>query len=443
MEQTLLKNTLRELFSDFYENPFPEMTRRRIEIPEVPRCATVIMGMRRTGKTFLLYQRMNELLASGVPKDRMLYVNFEDDRLMGMTADDLRYIPEVYSRMYPDNHGKLCYFFFDEIQNIKNWEAFVRRMVDTSNAQVYLSGSSAKLLSKEIATAMRGRSVEIENMPLSFEEFLLHHRYFDVVPRNISSASRGKLRNALEKYFMIGGMPAAQDVSDSVRASMLQGYVNTVIYRDVAERHDIPNSQALKFTMQMVFNNPARKLSVRKIVDSLKSQQIAANREVVSDYLDWLADAYLLHKVELRTDSSAKRRVNPGKFYLNDVGIIRATRIKHALDQGPLLENLVYLQLRRLGFQTEYVLTADGSEVDFIAFHPMRNDYRLIQVCFDMSDQTTFEREVTALRDAADALGVKNRYIVTWDNEEALPGDIQVVPAWKFLLNQNGAEGGT
>ena len=436
MEQTLLKNTLRELFSDFYEDPLPEMIRRQIEIPEVPRCATVIMGMRRTGKTFLLYQRMNELLASGVPKDRMLYVNFEDDRLLGMTADDLRYIPEVYSQMYPDNHGKLCYFFFDEIQNIKNWESFVRRMVDTSHVQVYLSGSSAKLLSKEIATAMRGRSVEIENMPLSFEEFLLHHRYFEAVPRNISSASRGKLQNALEKYFTIGGMPAVQDVSDTIRASMLQGYVNTVIYRDVAERHEIPNSQALKFTMQMVFNNPARKLSVRKIVDSLNSQQITANREVVSDYLDWLADAYLLHKVELRTDSAAKRRVNPGKFYLNDVGIIRAMRIKHALDQGPLLENLVYLQLRRLGFQMEYVLTSDGSEVDFIAFHPMQNDYKLIQVCFDMSDRTTFEREVTALRDAADALDVKDRYIVTWDNEETLPGDIQVVPAWKFLLNR-------
>ena len=231
-------------------------------------------------------------------------------------------------------------------------------------------------------------------------------------------------------------MPAVQDVSDTVRASMLQGYVNTVIYRDVAERHDIPNSQALKFTMQMIFNNPARKLSVRKIVDSLTSQQITTNREVISDYLDWLADAYLLHKVELRTDSAAKRRVNPGKFYLNDVGIVRAMRIKHALDQGPLLENLVYLQLRRLGFQMEYVLTSDGSEVDFIAFHPMQNDYKLIQVCFDMSDRTTFEREVTALRDAADALDVKDRYIVTWDNEETLPGDIQVIPAWKFLLNR-------
>ena len=186
--------------------------------------------------------------------------------------------------------------------------------------------------------------------------------------------------------------------------------------------------------MQMVFNNPARQLSTRKIADSLKSQQITVSREMVSDYLDWLADAYLLHKVELHTESVAKRRVNPAKYYLNDIGIVRAMRIKHALDLGPLLENLVYLQLRRLGYQMEYVLTGDGSEVDFLAFRPMQES-KLIQVCFDMSNPKTFEREVSALTDAANALGVKDRYVVTWDDEDELPGNIQVIPVWKFLLN--------
>ena len=434
MEKSLLKNTLQELYSDFYEDRIPEMTRRLTTIPEIPRSATVVLGMRRTGKTFLLYQRMNDLLASGVSKDRMLHVNFEDDRLMGMTVEDLRYVPDVYYRMFPENRGRLCYFFFDEIQNIRHWESFVRRMVDTSNVQVYLSGSSAKLLSKEVATAMRGRSVEIEIFPLSFEEFLIHHKYFKTVPRNISSASRSKLQNAAERFFTIGGMPAVQDVSDTVRATMLQGYVNTVIYKDVIERHEVANSQALKFTMQMVFNNPARQLSVRKITDYLKSQQVSTSRESISNYLDWLSDAYLLHKVNLYSESAMKRRTNPDKYYLNDVGIVRAMRIKHALDQGPLLENLVFLQLRRQGFQVEYVITSDGSEVDFIAFHPMQNDYRLVQVCFDMSDRKTFAREVSALRDATDALGVKERYVVTWDDEDSLPGNIQVIPAWKFLL---------
>jgi len=436
MEKTLLKNTLRELYSDFYEDQIPEMTRRMATIPEVPRSATVVLGMRRTGKTFLLYQRMNELLASGVSKDRMLHVNFEDDRLMGMTVEDLRYVPDVYYQMFPENRSRLCYFFLDEIQNIEHWEVFVRRMVDTSNVQVYLSGSSAKLLSKEVATAMRGRSVEIENFPLSFEEFLIHHDYFKTIPHNISSASRSKFQNAVEKYFSIGGMPAVQDVSSMVRATILQGYVNTVIYKDVIERHDVPNTQALKFTIQMVFNNPARQLSVRKIADYLKSQQVSVSRETISDYLDWLADAYLLHKVSLCSDSAMKRRTNPDKYYLNDIGIVRAMRIKHALDQGPLLENLVYLQLRRQGFKVEYVITSDGSEVDFIAFHPMQNDYKLVQVCFDMSDRKTFDREVTALRDAADALGVKDRCVVTWDDEDSLPGNIQVIPIWKFLLDR-------
>ena len=436
MDTSLLKTTLRELFSDFYETPIPEMTPRQVVIPEVPRCATVVLGMRRTGKTFLLYQRMNELLASGVPKDRMLHVNFEDDRLMDMTADDLKYVPEVYYQMFPDNHGKLCYFFFDEIQNVPHWESFVRRMVDTPNVQVYLSGSSAKLLSKEVATAMRGRAVEIENLPFSFEEFLLYHRYFEEIPQNISSSSRSRIQNAAEKYFSIGGMPAVQGVSDTIRANMLQGYVNTVIYRDVVERHGITNSQALKYTMQMVFNNPSRQLSARKIADTLQSQHIPTSRESVADYLDWLADAYLLHKLELHSESAAKRRINPAKYYLNDVGIVRAMRIKHALDQGPLLENLVYLQLRRQGFQLEYVNTSDGSEVDFIAFHPMRNDYKLVQVCFDLNNQATFDREVSALRDASRALDVKDSLIVTWDSEAVLPGGVRMVPAWKFLLNE-------
>ena len=436
METTLLKNTLRELFADFYETPLPEMTRRRTAIPEVAGCATVILGMRRTGKTFLLYQRMNDLLASGVSKDRMLHVNFEDDRLMGMTLEDLRCVPDVYYQMFPENRGKLCYFFFDEIQNIDHWESFIRRMVDTPNVQVYLSGSSAKLLSREVATAMRGRSVEIENFPLSFEEFLIHHRYFETIPQNIGSASRSKLQNAAEKFFTIGGMPAVQNVPDTLRATMLQGYVNAVIYRDIVERHNIANTQALKFTMQMVFNNPARQLSIRKIMDHLKSQQLSASREYLADYLDWFADAYLVHRVSLYSESVMKRRVNPDKYYLNDVGIVRAMRIKHALDQGPLLENLVYLALRRRGFRVEYVITADNSEVDFIATDPLRNDDRLIQVCFDMSNPKTFEREVSALCSAADSLGVEDRCVVTWDDETTLPGNIQVIPIWKFLLDR-------
>lgn len=435
MEKTLLKATLRELLADFYEDSFPAMTKRLAEIPEVPNNATVVLGMRRTGKTFLLYQRMNELLESGVPKEQMLHLNFEDDRLMGMTVEDLKYVPDTFYQMFPDNRSKPCYFFFDEIQNIEHWEVFVRRMIDTPNVQVYLSGSSAKLLSAEIATAMRGRSVEIENLPLSFKEFLLHHKYFDEIPQFISSASRNKLQNAMETYFNIGGMPAVQNVSPALRATMLQGYVNTVIYKDVVERHDIANSQTLRYIMQLIFNNPARAISIRKVLDYLKSQQITSSREYTADYLDFLEEAYLLHKVELYSDSVGKRRSNPGKYYLNDIGIIRAMRVKRSLDLGPLLENLVYLHLRSKGYEISYVLTSDGSEVDFIVHHSMQDDYALVQVCYDMSNKDTFEREVSALKDAADALSITKRYVVTWDDEEYLPGDIQVVPVWKFLLD--------
>lgn len=437
MEKHQLKPVLKELFTDFYETPLPEMTRRKVSMPELPRNATVVVGMRRTGKTFLLYQRMNDLFAAGVAKDRMLHVNFEDDRLLGLTVDDLRYVTDVYYQMYPDNRGKLCYFFFDEIQNIEHWESYVRRMTDTPNTQIYLSGSSAKMLSSQLATSMRGRSVEVENFPLSLEEFLLHHKYFEEIPKNISTASRSKIQNGLEKYFIIGGMPDVQSSSDQLRTTILQSYVNTVIYADVAERHNIPNSQALKFIMQMIFNNPARPLSVRKISDYLKSQQLNTSREYVSDYLDYLTESYLLHRVSLHAESATKRRANPDKYYLNDVGIIRAMRIKHALDLGPLLENLVFLHLRRIGYRLEYVLTADGSEVDFIAFQQTRKACKLYQVCYDMSSPKAFEREVSVLRDAGEALSISERYIITWDEEYQLDGNIKVIPAWKFLLTRS------
>ncbi|MCQ2380374.1 MAG: AAA family ATPase [Victivallaceae bacterium] len=212
MQRQLLENTLRELYGDFYDNDLPGMTRRRQVIPELPRCATVVLGMRRTGKTFLLFQRMLDLMGAGGPRDRMLYLNFEDARLTGMTPPDLRYVADVYYQMFPANRKRTCYFFFDEIQNVPGWESFARRMTDTPNVQVYMSGSSARLLSKEVATAMRGRSVEVEVLPLSFGEFLIHYGYFKTLPVGFGGSSKAKLRNGLEKYFQIGGMPAGTGI---------------------------------------------------------------------------------------------------------------------------------------------------------------------------------------------------------------------------------------
>lgn len=151
----------------------------------------------------------------------------------------------------------------------------------------------------------------------------------------------------MEKYFVIGGMPAVQNLSETLRTNVLQGHVNAVVYRDVVERCNLPNIQTLKFIMQMILNNPARPLSIRKSSDFLSSRQITHTREYTADYLDYLADAYLLHRVELYSESAVKRRMNPAKYYLNDLGIIiRAMRVKRSLELGPLLENLVFLHLR-------------------------------------------------------------------------------------------------
>ena len=436
MDQTFLKETLKELIEDFYETPLPELTPRKINIPEYPRNATVITGMRRTGKTFLSYQRIRSLLDAGIPKDRILYLNFEDDRILGLTVKDFRFIPDVYFQMYPDNRDETCYFFFDEIQNIPDWESFVRRLVDTGKIQVYLTGSSAKMLTTEIATAMRGRSAETEVFPFSFEEFLLHHKYFEGIPRNIGSAVRTKIQHGLDQYFQIGGFPEVQNRSDGEWLQTLQGYVNAAIYRDVIERHKVQNSQALKYILQVLFNSPAMNISIHAISGVLTNMKITSDREYIAQYLDYLCEAYLVYRVRLHTDSLAKRRTNPDKYYLVDVGMVRAMTAKHSADRGHLLENMIFIHLRRLGYSLEYVLTKEKMEVDFLAFHKVRRDYRLIQVSYDISKAETFERETNALAAAGKEMHIKDRLIITWDEERELDNGIRIVPAWKFLLNR-------
>lgn len=236
----------------------------------------------------------------------------------------------------------------------------------------------------------------------------------------------------MEKYFVIGGMPAVQNLSETLRTNVLRGHVNAVVSRDVVERCNLPNSRTLKSIMQMNFNNPARPLSIRKISDYLSSQQITHAREYTADYL---ADAYLLHRVELYSESAVKRRMNPAKYCLNDLGIIiRAMRVKRSLDLGPLLENLVFLHLRRAEYQLSYGLAADNAEVDFIASKPGTDDCQLIEVCYDLGNRDIFEREARALQKVGEAMKISDRRIVTWDDEDELPGGIRVVPVWKFPL---------
>ena len=433
-----MKEAFKTVLREFYQDGIPDdVVARDIEYFEKKSAATVVKGMRRTGKTYVTYQRMMALVSSGISIERIVHLNFEDERIRNATVNDLRLIGEVHAELFPRAAEQRCWYFLDELQNVEGWEAYARRLLDSPKVILCLTGSSSKLLSEEIATEMRGRSVPIEVFPLSFPEFLRFNGVLNEIPRDgYTSREKGILRNAMARYFEVGGFPDVQDVSDRIRAAMLQGYVDSVLYRDVIERHEIANVQALKYTLEYLFHNFARKVSARAISGVLKNLGLPGSRSSIDDYLGYFKDAYLVYPVSIRSDSLAVKRVNPDKLYMVDNGLVRAMCVKMDMEKGWLLENLVYMTLRRGMNKIEYYLTNDGREVDFLVFDQVSKKSRLIQVAWEITRGQTFEREVSALRDASRATGIKDCTIVTWDDEQNFGDGIKCVPVWRWCLEE-------
>ena len=430
-----MKEELLSVMREFYHDGIPEgVVPRDVEYVEKLRASTVVKGMRRTGKTFVTYERMKRLVADGIPLKRIVHINFEDERLSKLTVDDLHLIGEVHAELCPEFADGKVWYFLDELQCVDGWESYARRLVDSPNVQLCLTGSSSKLLSEEIATQMRGRSLPIEVFPLSFPEYLRFNGILSDVPKaGFTAREKGVLRKAMSDYAERGGFPDVQDVSSGMRAAMLQEYVDAVLYRDIIERHKVASVQALKYTLEYLFHNYARKTSTRSISGVLKNLSVPANRESVADYLDWFKDAYLVYPVSVLSDSLAVKRVNPDKYYLIDSGLIRAMCVKNDAERGWMLENIVYMALRRGGGKISYIANADGTEVDFHVRDRSTHGERLVQVSYAMSDAVTFNRETNAIKFARQKKGIHDCTIVTWDDEGEIDG-IRIMPVWKWLL---------
>ena len=422
---------------EFYEFGIPEDVRPRdVDYLEKRNSATVVTGMRRTGKTYVTYQRMRALVEAGVPMERIVHVNFDDDRLKGVRLEHLRLIGDIHAEIYPDAAKERCWYFLDELQDVKGWELYARRLLDSHLVQLCLTGSSSKMLSGEIATQMRGRSIDVEVFPLSFVEFMRFNSLVKAIPAEpYSSRTAGILRHAMLRYLEEGGFPDVQGDDFRIRVKTLQGYVDAVLYRDIIERHEVPSVQSLRYTLEYIKHNFAHKISTRAISGVLKGLGLSDNREYISDYLDWLEQAYLVYRVPIRTDSLAVRRMNPDKFYLVDTGLARVVTPKSDASRGWLLENLVFLALRRGFNKIEYYNTKNGDEVDFLVTDQVTKKRRLVQVSWELSSPATEQRELTALKDARSEIKVDDCTIVTWDEERDDDG-IRIVPAWKWCLEQ-------
>jgi uncharacterized protein len=418
-------------------SPPQPFTARDARLPAVPGKAHAVIGMRRAGKTTFLRQLLAERRAS-VPAERALYLSFDDDRLVGIGVEQLGFLLEEFYRRYPALRGRQSVLWlFDEIQLVPSWERFVRRAMDSERTEFVVSGSSAQMLSREVHTSLRGRGMETVIRPFSFREFLRHRAEEPTKPtRHWTAAERSLVEKRHREFLVEGGFPEAQGLTSTLRIELLQGYVDTVLFRDVVERFEVSQVTALRWLVRQCLRNPAGSFSVHRLTQDLKSQGHGVARDAVNAMLGHLTDAFLMSTVPLATDSERKRNSNPRKIYPADPGLIPAFDASGRANLGHSLETSVLNELERRRAETGYVKTIDGLEVDFLVRY-RNGEQELIQVCADLKSPETVARELRALAAAAKEHPRARRRLLVLDRDaagEVEAQGVEVLPAYEWML---------
>lgn len=434
------RETISQKILEAQRVPLPALTRRDVYLPQVPGRAVAVLGMRRAGKTSFLWQLLGERARAGTSRAGLLYFNFDDERLAGMALPQLSVLAEEYFRQHPEWRGaQRALWLLDEIQLVPDWERFTRRILDTENVELFVSGSSAKLLSREIHTSMRGRTMEAMVHPFSFREYLRHHgREPDRPADRLVMAERSALQKDLLAYLRDGGFPELQHAGMRARTDLLRNHVDVTLLRDVIERHEVSSPNGLRWMTRQLLGNPAGAFSVHKFHQDLKAQKVAVGKETLHEYLAHLEDAFLIHTLPLATSSERRRQVNPRKVFPVDPGLISVFDRSGKTNLGHALETVVLLVLLRRGADVGYVRTADGFEVDFLARH-RDGSQQLIQVCADAESAGTLEREYRALESAAREHRRATRHLVTLTPEAVtqVPDGVRLHSAEVWILTED------
>lgn len=439
--ESQFNTVIRQKIIDAQATPLPELTPRDVWLPSVKGKATAVIGMRRAGKTSLLWQLLAARHASGTPREGLLYFSFEDERLADMQVRDLDTLVETFYLLNPGwRDARRATFFLDEIQLVAGWELVARRLLDSENIELFLSGSSARLLSREVATSMRGRAMEAVVSPFSFREMLRHCGREPSKPtERLTKAERSQLGKDLADYLAQGGFPEAQGLDARNRTELLRTYVDVVVLRDVLERHNLSQPQVLHWLVRQLLGNAAGSFSINKFHADLKSRGVAVAKDTLHQQLAHLEDAFLLCSLDLATDSERRRQVNPRKVYPVDTGLIALFDRSGKANVGHALETAVLHELQRRGAQVNYVHTEGGFEVDFLA-RGVAGEQTLIQVCAELDNPATLAREVRALQDAARSWPQATLQLITLSAPPAgaVPAGVTLHLAADWLLSQDG-----
>jgi uncharacterized protein len=424
-----MKNILKTIIANFQTTKLKASFKRNIQLPLNSGIIISLIGVRRSGKTFLLFETIKRILENKVPKKNILYINFEDERLT-LNQDQLDLILQAYQELYPKLDLAECYFFFDEIQNIKGWEKFIRRVYDTISTKIFITGSNSKLLSTEIATELRGRTISYTLYPLSFEEYLNFNK---ADTQYYANSQKINILNHFSTFMIFGGFPELINIDETLKIKKLQDYFNSIIYKDLIERYDISNPSILKFYIKKILSQVTKPVSINKIYNDFRSLGYKVSNNLLYEYSDYIQASYaalLINKFEY---SEIKQAKSEKKAYAVDNGILKAIDYSFSENHGKLLENMMALEILKSGKELMYFKNI--SECDFIikdkkAFSP-------VQITYTIQEPETKQREIKGLLLACEYLKVKKGTIVTYEEEDSLKINnikIEVIPAFKYIL---------
>lgn len=415
-----IKAMLLEQFQAFWQRDTGIL---RTQLSEVERArhsthAVIVSGLRRVGKSTLLAQ-----VAHRLGKNEFYYVNFEDDRLLGFQAEDANDLFQVLVETF----GERKTFIIDEVQNIPGWEHFVRRFMDMG-FKFYITGSNASLLSKELGTRLTGRYVPIELLPFSFREYL---QFFDQpLPKldRMTTPDLARLQNSLSAYLQNGGIPDALKYPE---LGLLRTLYEDVLYRDIATRYRLDAVTVIRELAFHLMSNPAGLISFNK----LKQRFQVGSVNTIKSYIGYMENSWLLFTSNVYDYSLKRQQIAPKKVYGIDTGLINAVGFGFSPNTGKLLENLVYLALRRETREIYYVSSPAGYEVDFY----LPEKHQLIQVTQNLEQLAVRERELRALQDAIQNVNARSALILADANADSLEiGGVPVAirSAAEWLLNE-------
>lgn len=446
-----MRQLIAESIASFALDDYRPIVPRELDLgnplaPRIGNLVKVVTGMRRSGKSYRLLQEIDRLMSTGVPANRICYFNFEDDRLAPVTPATGDEVIDAFFTLNPHAMTDGCYLFFDELQEMSSWGAWLRRVVDTTKATIYVSGSSSKMLSREISTEFRGRALDFELLPYSFSEYVsVTLAGCDAKRVYPTRQERIVVASALRDYLERGGFPASIGLPRPHATMLLQSYVERVVSRDVVERHAIARPRVATALARRALGTNAKPLSLRRVEADLRSLGLSTSRQTLADIMEYLEEAYLVFRVGGFSYALAEGTTSMPKVYAVDPGIALASAKANSNELGQRLENAVYLELRRRhqGMRRDaicsYVTKGHGWEVDFVVGDALEQQpYEFVQVSVDVSDERTRSRELRALWEAMGEAGLKESTLVVLEGpeeEHECNGMlVRQAPAWRWLL---------